>query len=214
MNQYPINIRRYEGTVNAYLAQPVVKDGILLYGSSFFTNWKNAAAQVFAASEGEMTVVNHGFGGATADELLYYYHKLVLPYEPHAMVTRMGPNDIFCGFTVEQAWQSAMRLCEFARADFPGIRIVLFSAFEHPSAKGWKGEKYAEFNALQREYAEMTENVDFVDISEFFYESPENVGTYEGFRDIFVEDGLHLKPEQYEDVAAYFVKKMRGLGIK
>ena len=70
MNSYPISLHRYDSSVKAYLEKPVIKNGILLYGSSFFCNWKNAADEVFEASNGKYTVVNHGFGGATVDELL------------------------------------------------------------------------------------------------------------------------------------------------
>jgi len=39
------------------------------------------------------------------------------------------------------------------------------------------------------------------------------VGSYEGFRDIFCPDGLHLRPEIYREFAAYFVKKLEALSI-
>lgn len=213
MRNYPVNIHIHDALIARYAAEPVTKGPILLYGSSFFTNWTNAAAEVAEASDGKYTVVDHGFGGATVDELIYHYHKLVLPWEPKVMVTRVGPNDLFRGFTPEEAWNMAWRLYEFARADFPGIRIVIFCCFEHPSAKGERAKLYAAFDAKQREYAEATENVDFVNISDFFYEKPESVGTFEGFRDIFKEDGLHLRPEVYREFADYFVKKIEALGI-
>ena len=107
----------------------------------------------------------------------------------------------------------AWRLYEFLHADYPEARIVIFCCFEHPSAKGAKAEKYIAFDAHQKEYAEATENVDFVNISDFFYENPASVGSYEGFRDIFREDGLHLRPEIYRQFADYFVKTMEKLGI-
>ncbi|MBQ2706808.1 MAG: hypothetical protein IJF67_00985 [Clostridia bacterium] len=213
MRPYPVNLHAHDALVAKYESQPIVKGGILLYGSSFFTNWQNAADEVAEASAGKYTVVNHGFGGATVDELLYFYPRLVKPYDPSVIVTRVGPNDLYRGFTPEEAWMMAWRLYEFLRADFPEARIVIFCCFEHPSAKGAKAEKYIAFDAHQKEYAEATENVDFVNISDFFYEDPAFVGSYEGFRDIFREDGLHLRPEIYRQFADYFVKTMEKLGI-
>ena len=213
MRNYPVNLHAHDALVARYEAEPVQQGGILLYGSSFFTNWKNAAAEVAEASANKYTVVNHGFGGATVDELLHYYPRLVTPYNPKVMITRIGPNGLFRGFTPEEAWSMAWRLYEFARADFPGIRIVSFCCFEHPSAKGEKARLYSAFDARQKEYAEATESVDFVNISDFFYEKPESVGSYEGFRDIFQPDGLHLRPEIYREFADYFVKTLEQLGI-
>ena len=214
MRPYPVNLHAHDALVAKYESQPIVKGGILLYGSSFFTNWQNAAAEVAEASAGKYTVVNHGFGGATVDELLHYYPRLVTQYEPKVIVTRVGPNDLFRGFTPEEAWMMAWRLYEFLRADFPEARIVIFCCFEHPSAVAQNvTERYAAFDALQKEYAAETDNVDFVNISDFFYEKPASVGSYEGFRDIFGEDGLHLRPEIYRQFADYFVKTMEKLGI-
>ena len=50
MREYPVKLQNHEGIVKKYESQPIVKGGILLYGSSFFTNWQNAAAEVAEAS--------------------------------------------------------------------------------------------------------------------------------------------------------------------
>ena len=39
------------------------------------------------------------------------------------------------------------------------------------------------------------------------YEDPANAGTYEGFKDIFLEDGLHFPPEVYETLWGPFFKR-------
>ncbi len=203
MKEYPVDLHRFKASVEKMSALTPEPGNILLYGSSFFTNWTEAKDQMLAASDGRYHVVNRGFGGATADELIYYYHKLVTPNAPKMMITRIGANDIFRGFTPKESWDMTWRILQFARADYPDIRIVLFSVFDYKSASEKNRPLFAEFNALQKEYAEQTENVWYLDISEFFYEDPANVGTFEGFRDIFKKDGLHLLPHVYEDFAAY-----------
>lgn len=67
---------------------------------------------------------------------------------------------------------------------------------------------YAEFNAYQREYAQETENVWYLDINDFFYERTEDIGSFQGFRDVFVEDGLHLLPNAYVEFAEYLTRKL------
>jgi len=214
MKQYPIDLHRFDKAIARYTEMEPETGGILLYGSSFFANWgTDAALQMNEASGGRYHIVNRGFGGATADELLYHFHRLVLPNEPKAIVFRMGANDVFRSFTPFEAWNTAWRLLEFARADFPGIRLILLGIFDFRSAKDEHKPKFAEFDRYQKEYADQTENVDFLNISEFFYESPENVGTFTGFRDIFREDGLHLTPEAYIEFSHYFTEKLQSLGL-
>ena len=47
---------------------------------------------------------------------------------------------------------------------------------------------YAEFNAYQREYAQETENVWYLDINDFIYETTEDIVSFQGFRYVFVEE--------------------------
>ena len=208
MKEYPIDLHRFQAYVDSLSALPAEPGHILLYGSSFFTNWKKAKEQMLTASGGKYHVVNRGFGGATADELMYFYHKLVTPNAPKVMITRIGANDIFRGFTPKEAWDMTWRLLQFARADYPDMKQILFSVFDYKSAAEKNRPLFAEFNAFQKEYAEQTENVYYLDISEFFYEDPSQVGSFCGFRDIFKEDGLHLLDPAYEEFSVYLAKKL------
>ena len=70
MKEYPVNLLRFNEYIRLLMAKPAEKGGILLYGSSFFTRWEHAAEEMLKASEGRYHVVNRGFGGATADEIL------------------------------------------------------------------------------------------------------------------------------------------------
>lgn len=208
MKQYPLDLHRFDNTIAEMQTRENPQGKILLYGSSFFTNWAEATQQMLTASDGKYFIVNRGFGGATVDELLFFYRKLVVPCAPKAAIFRIGPNDISRGFTVEETWHSATRLFEFLRADYPGIKLIPLCIFDYPSTSEENKEPYARLNALQKEYAEQTENAWYLDINEFFYEKPEDIGTFRNFRDIFREDGLHLRPEIYEEFARYFAKKL------
>lgn len=213
MKTYPVNLHRNDERVNYLKTLVPEKGGLLLYGSSFFTNWTDAKEEMKEASGGRYLVENRGFGGATVDDLLFHYARLVSPCEPKAVAFRVGPNDFGHGFTAQEAWNMAWRLAEFFRADYPGIKLIFLCAFDFKSLKPERYYLYEEFNALQKEYAEQTENAYYMDINEFFHESPEDAGTLENFRDIFVEDGLHLKKEIYKEFAAYFTKRLNELNI-
>ena len=36
--------------------------------------------------DGSQAIINHGFGTSSADDLLYYYDRMVRPYKPRALV--------------------------------------------------------------------------------------------------------------------------------
>lgn len=211
MKTYPLDLHRFDSVITEMETRKNTPGKILLYGSSFFTNWKEATEQMLEASGGRYHIVNRGFGGATIDELLLFYRKLVVPNAPKAVIFRIGPNDIFNNFTLEEAWQSAVRLFEFLRADYPGIKLIPLCIFDYQSTKEEHKPLFAQFNALQKEYAEQTDNVWYLDINDFFYENPEDIGSFQNFRDIFRKDGLHLRPEIYEEFAAYFTKKLDAI---
>ena len=208
----PEGLNRYEELVQKYESYPPVTGAVLLYGSSFFTRWgyERARAQLSGIRGG---VVCHGIGGATGDELLFNYGRLVYPFKPAAMVLRAGVNDIGRGYSPEEAAAAAIRVCEWNRANFPGCKNIVMPSFDFISAPEKKHYRlYKAFNAIMLEYAESTENTAWLDISPFLHNSPASAGTYTDFRDdLFGPDGLHLTDEGYEKIAPWFTEQVNAL---
>jgi lysophospholipase L1-like esterase len=69
---------------------------VLLYGSSTFTLWGDAADHFPGHA-----VVNHGFGGSTLADCLEYFDRLVTPMRPSVVVLYAGDNDLDQGTTPE-----------------------------------------------------------------------------------------------------------------
>lgn len=208
-----VDLTRFENKIKEYERYPKTEDGVLLYGSSFFANWQyeRANTQMKKASNGSINVVNHGFGGATTDELLYYYNRMVLPYKPKAMIWRGGPNDIFNGLSPYEAWLISERVFEWAKIDFPNIRIGILCIFDYKSSALKDRPLFAEYDKYAQEYSEKNSHVSFIDINDFFYEKEHDIGSFCNFRNIFVEDGLHLTDKAYEEFANYFCNKLYTL---
>lgn len=200
-----VDLHRYDATVNGYLPLPVRKGKVLLYGSSFFRVWgyDRSREQLLEATDGKLETVNHGFGGATIDELLYHYPRLVAPYAPRAMVIRAGYNELNRGQSPEAAVLLLERLLQWAIADFPEIRIMVFPVFDTRRASDELQEKINVYNALLREQIEPMAQVSLLDLNPFFYDDPADIGTRQNFRDVFVEDGLHLQDKAYPKMAAF-----------
>lgn len=199
-----IPIHRFDDQILRLEQQPVEKGKILLYGSSFFANWGyERAKQQWHAASG-LEVVNHGFGGATVEELLYYYHRLVLPYAPKAMVFRTAHNDVW-SISAEECFLLTKYLFSWIQNDFPGIRLIAIKPFDTPSSPEKNLVEIHKYNALLDSFVGQVPWFDTVDINPFFRA---NDGSY---RDVFLEDGLHLTDRGYEEMAQYLAPKIAEL---
>ncbi len=202
------NLKKYENTVLEYEAQPVEKNRILFYGSSGFTRWKpkynhRPLEEDIRMKDGSPAAVNHGFGGSTIEEGLYYYHRLVKPWEPRAIVLRFYPNDIARGYMPIEVVQRLAQLCDWARADFPGVKLYLCDAMPHRRFVNdplWQ-QLAKKYNKLLKEYCDANEDCTYVCQSGWkgFYTDPADAGDYSKIRqDIWVEDALHFTQEGYD----------------
>ena len=201
-----LDMTRYAETIEAYEQLPVETGKVLLYGSSFFRNWGYDRAKEQWKRYAGLDVVNHGFGGATVDELLYYYDRMVRPYQPTAVVLRPGHNDLTRGLTPEQAWFLTERLIAWLRTDWPELPIVILQVFD--TKKYHNAQRIAQnaaYNQLMRDFAAANAGVSTVDLDPFFHDENGEL------RDIFVEDGLHLTDPGYEEMAAWLTPKVKAL---
>ena len=209
----PVDLQRFANEIAQIESNSKTSGKVMLYGSSFFAKWfyDRSQAQLSAASGGKLQVVNHGFGGATVDELLYYYPRLVKPYDPAAIVIRSGYNDISRGLSPEQAMFLLKRLVGWIKADFPDAPILLMKIFDVKRGDDARFATNQQFNALLEEYAKTLENAAILDINGFFYEKEADMGDRSKLRDVFVEDGLHLTDRAYEEMAPYFSSRVLEL---
>lgn len=191
----PYDVKRYEGFISQLETRVPVRGGLLLYGSSLLTNWGYDRSRAQLGAVRGLTVVNHGFGGATVDDALYYYHRLVRLYAPAAIVLRLGVNDVNAGLTADETFDLTLRVLTWLRLDFDRVPIAMISAFDYATCSEERRPHMSAYNALCARWASENENVAFLDLNEFVYEP--GAGAYKGFRDIFVEDGLHLNDEGY-----------------
>lgn len=207
-----LKVKRFEDRVLAYESVPVETGKILFYGHSLFTRCSFITkagvdnpklVDEVRMKDGSQAIVNHGFGTSSADDLLYYYPRLVRPYKPRVLVIATQGNDVAHGYSAKDIMEIEARIIDWAQADFPGIKIYCFSS--NPSIKN-KGEKNVftrardEYNQLLEDYCARKENVTYVSLIDqpFYFENPEDIGDYDKIReDIFVADRTHMNPKGY-----------------
>ncbi|MBO5340705.1 MAG: hypothetical protein J6A62_06895 [Oscillospiraceae bacterium] len=202
------DLRRYENTILAYESDPVLTGRIIFYGSSGFTRWKpkfdhRPLEEDILMKDGSPAALNHGFGGSTIEEGLYYYDRMIKPYAPRAIVLRFYPNDISFGYSPAEVVYLLAQFCSRARADFPGIKLYLCDAMPHKRYINntlWQNNAKL-YNRILREYCDANDDCTYVCQSGWhgFYNDPADAGDYSKVRtDIWVEDEMHLTQEGYD----------------
>lgn len=76
-------------------------------GSSSIRIWKNLP-EIF----GDSNIINSGFGGSKASDLLYYIDELVLDFNPKKVVIYEGDNDIDSGQNINFIYQNVVTIIE------------------------------------------------------------------------------------------------------
>lgn len=104
---------QWKHEIDALLAQdaiqPPPEHAVLFVGSSSIRLWTSLAEDF-----PNIAVINHGFGGSELADSVYYADKIVIPYNPRAVVIYAGDNDLNAGKSPEQV-----------AADFAAFRTKL-----------------------------------------------------------------------------------------
>ena len=222
MFEVPMNLKSLEKEVLAYEAGPVEKGKILFYGHSIFTRWGGAQwgfrpmDEDIRGKDGSLAVVNHGFGTSTSEEMLYYYPRMVRPWEPRALVLMSLSNDGMYGIGIDRTISNIFRICHWARTDFPGIRIFLVESHPNPKLAAtampdrWNASllRVKDYNEAIALYAQTKENTEVIQLwnRPEFFETPEDLGNFRKVRDdIFVADGVHPNQAGYDILRDIFL---------
>lgn len=161
---------------------------VLFTGSSSIRLWGNLKEDMRPLS-----AVNHGFGGSTIREVLYYADRIVVPVKPDAIVLYAGENDLNDpDFTPQQALDDFKELYFYVSEKLPETSWHFISIKLSPSRQHrWKAIEEA--NRMIEEFSHTQPNLHFIDII-----SPMRDDHGKIREDLFVEDRLHLNAEGYQ----------------
>lgn len=185
------NTKTFEKNINAFDKRDSIENvqpgSNLFVGSSSITKWTDIA-DYFPDSY----VINRGFGGSMFEDLLYYADRVILPYKPAKIFIYEGDNDIAKGIDTETLIKQATTLRQRIAEVFPKVPVVFISV--KPSVARWGlKDKYVAFNQALKKYAEQQKLTAFVDVW-----TPMLDANGEVFKDIFLNDNLHMKPNGYQ----------------
>jgi lysophospholipase L1-like esterase len=162
------------------------KETIIFTGSSSIRFWKDLQ-QRFPNQH----ILNAGFGGSQANDLLYHLDNLVLRYNPKRVFIYEGDNDIFSKKRPKEVIQTTETIIQLIKKENPNTSITLISA--KPSIARWRLRgKYKRLNRKLEKLALTDTNLFYANVWDIMLDSRKVK------KDIFVSDGLHMNTKGYE----------------
>ena len=158
---------------------------MLFLGSSSIRLWDTRAS--FPARN----VVNRGFGGATTDDVLRHYPRLLPRSGPHFVLIYVGENDLAGGASPDTVARSILTLVKRLRASYPTARVAYLSL--KPSPIRWTlWPKMAAVNMTVAARSRVA-GFDYLDVAASLLAS-------DGLPDasLFRPDGLHMNARGYQ----------------
>lgn len=194
VSQFPIYSQESERFANEVTALTLRNDSIwdkeeatiIFTGSSSIRKWEN-----LQQSFPDHQVINTGFGGSQASDLLFYLDTLVIRYKPSKVFIYEGDNDIADKKKTKDIIHTTEKIIERIRDENQDAQIVLISA--KPSISRWKLKgKYKRLNRKFKRLAANESYLVFVDVWNPMLNGRKLK------RDIFISDGLHMNDKGYE----------------
>lgn len=182
-----IDPTRFEEAVRAFEAEDRAmmppEGAIVVTGSSSIRRWHPTLKQDLAP----LTVIPRGFGGSTMQDVEHFLERIVLAYEPRAVVIYEGDNDTGAyGVPPAEIAGRLEAIVDRIHAALPAARVYVMSV--KPSlARAAVWDKAQETNALYQALAAGNSLVSYIDVATPFLGADGKV-----LDDVFIEDGLHL----------------------
>jgi lysophospholipase L1-like esterase len=162
------------------------RPALIFTGSSSIRMWADLQGR-FPKKQ----ILNTGFGGSQAADLLFYLEPLILAYRPEQVFIYEGDNDLAEGKRPGQVMRTLKEVKEKIHGTLPGIPIVFISA--KPSISRWNlRRKYRRLNRRLLRWTRRDPSLFFADVW-----NPMLKGRHLD-ESLFIEDGLHMNSSGYD----------------
>lgn len=165
---------------------PPPKHGVVFVGSSSIRLWSTLATDFPGVA-----TINRGFGGSELADSVFYFDRIVLPYEPRLVVLFAGTNDIWSGKSPEAVFADFEAFRKKLHAGLPHARLIYLALTLSPS-RARVHEAMRATNRLIAAACAADSSCTFLDFN------PALAGA-DGLprTDLFRADQLHLNPDGY-----------------
>lgn len=179
---------RFAKDIAAFAKQEAVKGGIVFTGSSSVRRWTTLANDFPG-----LPVLNRGFGGSVANDLIVYADTVVLRHEPKILVTYTGSNDLNAKLTTQEALEDYTKFLNLVHEKLPQTKVILNSV-KIALKRVTQIPQVHELNRLLEGWAKDKPWVRYVNSTSYL--ADENG---QPIRDYYVDDLLHLSPKGYAE---------------
>ena len=182
---------RFDDDIEQFVQQDKISfpptDEFLFIGSSSIRLWRTLKEDMKP-----LKVINRGFGGAHTKHINRHLDKIVLPYQPKAIIFFCGSNDI-------NGWNSPQDVFAEFKIFFNSIKKVLpktkvFAIGIQPSPSRFsQRSRQQEWNDAVNNLAKSDPNLVYIDVSSAMLSS-NNLPMLE----LYTEDTLHMNQKGYK----------------
>lgn len=162
------------------------KETIVFTGSSSVRLWGDLKEKF-----PDHQIINSGFGGSQASDLLFFIDELILSYNPKKVFIYEGDNDLWAKKSPTDVLNTTTEIIRRIKAKNASTQVILISA--KPSISRWKiRNKYRRLNRKMNRFAKSDPTLFYVDVWKPML-NKRKLKT-----DIFIEDGLHMNQKGYD----------------
>lgn len=164
---------------------PPPKGQIVFVGSSSVRLWDTGK------SFPKHKIINRGFGGSQAEDVLHFFKRIVLKYKPRLVVLYVGDNDVAAGKSKEKILADTEEILFRLHKALPKTRLVYIAI--KPSLARWEMiGKMRAVNERIKALSELTPYMEFIDV-----DAPMLGKDGKPLKSLFAKDGLHLSEKGY-----------------
>lgn len=161
------------------------KETVVFTGSSSIRIWGNLQDRF-----PKFQIVNSGFGGSQASDLLAYTDELILRFNPIKVFIYEGDNDISNQKKPKEIIDTTKEIIAKIRTRNPTTKIVLIAA--KPSVSRWAMRR--PFKSLNRKFKRVAKKDVLIQFADVWHPM---LNGRKVKRDIFIQDGLHMNEKGY-----------------
>lgn len=183
-NRFAKQIEQFEA---ADRAQPPPEGAVVAIGSSSMRLWRNIHEDL-----APITIIHRGFGGSNLYDVIHYADRILLNYEPRAILLYEGDNDITKGISPETYIACFEAFVDQVHQALPDTRIYVLSI--KPSIR--RSNVWPNMQATNDAIEAICANdplLTFIDVSTPMLDENGDMRP-----DIFVKDNIHMNEKGYQ----------------
>ena len=181
----------FETAIHAFeqsdLVSPPPANPMLFVGSSSIRVWPDLVGDF-----PDYPVMNRGFGGSKMSDVLYYFDRIVAPYDPAMILVYEGDNDLAAGMSVGRVYADYVEFLALVKEQLPEADVAFIATKPSPSRSQYL-EVTRQLNARLEDLASNNSHLWFIDVF-----TPMLNESGQPRPELFFSDMLHMNAAGYE----------------